>query len=94
MNTVTRSIVQTTAMSDALAASLRQSYEQRLRGLAAAYYGSGLSCTARTMLTLYVVPLLGDAVQFVLVDLIQKARAAGGGSGDRRQLLNLGAMPV
>ena len=57
-----------------------------VRFVSGAWYGAGFSCALRTTLTLYVVPLLGDAVQFVLVDLIQKAKASG--NGDRIHLLN------
>jgi len=45
-----------------------------VRFLAAAYYNSGLTCLMRTTAILYAVPLVGDAVQFVVIDLIQKAR--------------------
>jgi len=44
-----------------------------VRGIASLYYESDLTCAARTALTLYIVPLAGDAVQFVIIDLIQKA---------------------
>ena len=59
-----------------------------VRLIAAAWYYSGMSCAARTALILYAVPLLGDAVQFTIVDLIQKARA--GGPGSDRPLLGRG----
>lgn len=54
--------------------------------VASAWYGASVGCATRTALTLYVVPLLGDAVQFVIIDLIQKGRH--GGVGDRRHLLH------
>ena len=46
--------------------------------VARAWYYSGLSCEARTALTLYVMPVLGDAVQFIIIDQIQKFRQAPG----------------
>ena len=46
--------------------------------VAKAWYYSGLSCSERTMATLYVVPVLGDAVQFIIIDQIQKFRRSPG----------------
>ena len=40
--------------------------------LARAWYHSGLSCEERTALTLYAMPVLGDAVQFIIIDQIQR----------------------
>jgi hypothetical protein len=40
-----------------------------------AWYFSGLSCAVRTLLSLYCLPVLGDAVQFVIVDQLQKFKA-------------------
>lgn len=57
-----------------------------VRGVASAWYGSGMSCAVRTAFTLYVVPLLGDAVQFVIIDQIQKFGGLSSDS-DRRGLL-------
>ena len=42
--------------------------------VAQGWFYSGLSCNSRTVLTLYVVPVLGDAVQFIIIDQIQKFR--------------------
>ena len=36
---------------------------------------SGLSCAVRTLLSLYCMPVLGDALQFVIVDQLQKFKA-------------------
>ena len=57
--------------------------------VASSWFYAGMSCTTRTALTLYVVPLAGDVAQFLIVDQIQKAR--GVENGDRRQLLHLGS---
>ena len=38
------------------------------------WYFSGLSCAERTIAALYVMPVLGDAVQFIIIDSIQKYR--------------------
>ena len=56
-----------------------------VRLVASAWFSSGMACVTRTALILYVVPLVGDAVQFVIIDQIQKVRVAMG--GDRRRLL-------
>tara|TARA_B110001452_G_scaffold178992_1_gene150196 strand:+ start:233 stop:928 length:696 start_codon:yes stop_codon:yes gene_type:complete len=36
------------------------------------WYHSSLSCTERTIAALYMMPVLGDAVQFIIIDGIQK----------------------
>ena len=43
--------------------------------VARAWYVSGLSCAVRTLLSLYCMPVLGDALQFVIVDQLQKFKA-------------------
>lgn len=43
-----------------------------------AWFYSGLSCEQRTLATLYVMPVLGDALQFIIIDSIQKFRGAAG----------------
>ncbi|KAL1522267.1 hypothetical protein AB1Y20_017261 [Prymnesium parvum] len=45
-----------------------------VRLLAELWYHSGLSCTQRTIAALYVIPVLGDAVQLVVIDRIQRFR--------------------
>lgn len=71
-----------------LAAAALPAAANPVRAVATAYFHSGLGCTARTALTLYLVPLAGDAVQFAVVDAIQRARASA--ADDRRRLLQLG----
>ena len=44
--------------------------------MADAWYYSGLTCGQRTIATLYVLPVIGDAVQFIIIDQIQKFHAA------------------
>ena len=60
-----------------------------VRLVAAAWFQGNMTCTVRTAFTLYVVPLLGDAVQFIIIDQIQKAKEAL--AGDRRGLLGVGS---
>ena len=43
--------------------------------LGRAWYDSGMTCSARTVATLYVMPVVGDSIQFVIIDSIQKFRA-------------------
>jgi hypothetical protein len=43
--------------------------------LGRAWYDSGMTCSARTVATLYVMPVVGDTIQFVIIDSIQKFRA-------------------
>ena len=43
--------------------------------VARAWYVSGQSCAVRTLLSLYCMPVLGDALQFVIVDQLQKFKA-------------------
>jgi hypothetical protein len=43
--------------------------------LGRSWYYSGMTCSARTVATLYVMPVVGDAIQFVIIDSIQKFRA-------------------
>ena len=57
--------------------------------VAKAWYYSGLSCEARTALTLYVMPVLGDAVQFIIIDQIQKFRQAPGPEDQGTPLVQL-----
>ncbi len=58
-----------------------------VRGLAAAWYNSGATCEWQTVCILYIVPLLGDAVQFIIIDRLQafglKVGAGHGGSDAR-----------
>ena len=46
----------------------------------AAWYYSGLTCLQRTILTLYFMPVAGDAVQFIIIDSLQKFKAKEQGS--------------
>ena len=39
--------------------------------LGEAWYAGGLSCNQQTVAILYVLPLLGDAVQFIIIDRLQ-----------------------
>ena len=44
--------------------------------VAKGWYASGLTCGQRTIATLYVMPVIGDAVQFIIIDQIQKFKEA------------------
>jgi len=58
--------------------------------IARAWYTSRFSCRERTAAILYVVPLCGDALQFIIVDKLQAARAWRiSGSGDEERLAPL-----
>jgi hypothetical protein len=56
-----------------------------------AWFYSGLTCAQRTVLTLYVMPVLGDAVQFVIIDHIQKFRSQAdqGYASDEQSLVGV-----
>ena len=43
--------------------------------IAEAWYHSALSCNQRTALILYVIPLVLDAIQFAIIDALQRLRA-------------------
>ena len=43
--------------------------------IAEAWYHSALSCNQRTALILYVIPLVLDAIQFTIIDALQRLRA-------------------
>ena len=42
-----------------------------------AWFNSGLSCFQRTVAILYLVPAIGDAAQFIVVDFVQKFKMDG-----------------
>lgn len=46
------------------------------------WYGSGLSCAQQAALILYVAPLVGDALQFVIIDGMQRFAGARGRDAD------------
>eukprot|EP00325_Prymnesiales_sp_UTEX-LB-985_P005326 CAMPEP_0174700400 /NCGR_PEP_ID=MMETSP1094-20130205/5359_1 /TAXON_ID=156173 /ORGANISM="Chrysochromulina brevifilum, Strain UTEX LB 985" /LENGTH=243 /DNA_ID=CAMNT_0015897869 /DNA_START=121 /DNA_END=852 /DNA_ORIENTATION=+ len=45
-----------------------------------AWFNSGMACSERTVATLYVMPVVGDAIQFIIIDAIQKFKGRAGGS--------------
>ena len=45
--------------------------------LAKFWFTSGLSCPQRTAAVLYTIPLLGDVIQFIVIDGLQKFRTSG-----------------
>jgi len=42
------------------------------------WFYSGLTCAQRTVATLYVMPVVGDAIQFIIIDSIQKYKGRAG----------------
>ena len=53
------------------------------------WYHSGLTCMMRTALSLYCLPVLGDAVQFVIIDQLQKFKTREQSESDPRLLNTL-----
>ena len=43
-----------------------------------AWYNSPLTCFERTVGILYIMPVIGDAVQFIIIDSVQKFRLEAG----------------
>jgi hypothetical protein len=46
-----------------------------VRGLANFWYELSWSCESKSIVILYAIPVLGDAVQFLIVDAVQRARS-------------------
>ena len=57
-----------------------------VRLVASAWFHSGMGCAARVALTLYAVPVAGDAAQFIVVDQIQRAYGTHGAADTSRLL--------
>jgi len=52
-------------------ASLQLPHGFVVHAIASGWFDSGLTCEQQTVLILYVIPLTGDAVQFIIVDKLQ-----------------------